>query len=350
MRRAANTLLLAVVLSLPSLDAASQDASDEIVDIVREAFQDAGLAELFQGISLLGIAPGINSANYTIDEDDPDFSDTDIKTIKIPVRHEFDSGAFCIVESTNKGQSDYQLAWLGQSPSSGALCMKPYAELSLSYVNAEQTIDISGLDSPFTYDFTTLSALAGVGLSIPLSKKTTFRPMLLGGYSHLSSDADFDGALAAEFREGLDGILDDAKFDAVLLGAAAELRHQHLFDNKIELQGRLRYNYLVNNVFAASDETFEEANDFVVVTGSLEASVPTGLQLFSRDLYALGFGGSNLLLTEAVEKINSEDFVHEIGGGLELRNPPLIKSIRLSASVFFGEELSGYRAGVGFKF
>lgn len=262
--------------------------------------------------------------------------------------YEFDRGTFCIVESTDKDHSGYRLERREQSQSSNARCMTPYTELSLSYENSKQRLDIP--EVVIDDDITTLSALAGLGLSIPLSKNLTFRPILLGGYSHIISDADFDGDFAAEFRAGLDGISADANINALLLGAAAELQHQQLFDNEIELKGHLRYNYLVSDVFDASDESLERANDFVAITGRVEASVPTGLQLLSRDLHVQGFGGSCLLLTKATEKITSDDFLHEIGGGLELRNIPLVGGIKLSASAFFGVDVVGYRAGAGVTF
>lgn len=350
MRRDAKALLLAVALSLPSLDATSQDASDELVDSIREEFQDGELAEAFQSLSIIGVAPGVSGAAYTIDEDDPEFSDIEIKSVKIPIKRNFDRGAFCVVKAEGEDHSDYKLERRERSRSSGALCMKPYAELSLSYLNAEQSVDLSDIATDFAYDITTLSALAGVGLSFPLSERTTFRPILLGGYSHISSDAKFNGDFAAELSQGLEGILDNADLNAILFGGAVELQHQRLFNNKVELEGRLRYNHLVSDVFEASDESLEQTNDFVVVTGYLEASVPTGLTLYSRDLRALGFGGSNLLLSKLGEKIEGEDFIHEIGGGLELRNPPLVKAIRLRASALVGEDVTGWRAGLGIKF
>lgn len=350
MRRDAKALLLAAVFSLPGLDAASQETSDVIVEAVREGFQDGEIAEFFQALSILGVAPGVSGAAYTVDDDDPEFSDLDIKSVKLPIAREFKRNAFCVVNSGGQDRSNYRLESLERSRSSDDFCMTPYAELSLSYLKADQSSTLSDIATDFAFDITTLSALAGVGLVIPLSESTTFRPILLGGYSRIDSDAEFSGDFAAEFDEGLEGILDNADLNAVLVGGAAELRHRHLFTNKVKLEARLRYNHLVSNVVEASDESLEQTNDFAVVTGYLEGSVPTGLTFFSRDLRALGFGGTNLILTKLGEEIDGEDFIHEIGGGLELSAAPVLKAIRLRASALFGEDVTGWRAGLAVKF
>lgn len=331
-------------------DAVSQDASDEFVDDIREVFQDEGIAEDFQILTIIGVTPGISGAAYSFEDDDPDFSDTDIKSVKIPLRRDIERGAFCFVSNGEEGLSNYRVVSRLRSSSPEALCATPYAELSLSYLRAEQDIDVSDIATTIDLDTSTLSALAGLGVGIPLSAGTTFRPILLAGYSRIESDAAFDGDFAAEFGAGLDGIADNAELDSLLIGGAAELRHERPLPYDATLEGRLRYNHIVSDVFNASDESLEEANDFIVVTGSLEASVPTGWSLFSKDVHALAFGGSNLLLSKLGEKINGEDFIHEIGGGLEIENPGILQSLRLRGSVLFGEDVFGWRAGLGVRF
>ena len=346
----ARALLLAAVLASHGPEAVSQSVSEDIVEVLREEFQDGEIAELFQSFSILGVTPGLSGASYKIDDDDPETSALEIKSFKFPIRREVKSGEFCVVESDGRDNSDYSFVLPKQSPSAGALCVKPYTELTFSHLRAEESIDLSDFETEFGYEITTISALAGLGLSIPLSPNTTFRPIFLAGYTHIDSDAEFDGVLAAEFGEGLDGLLDNADLNAVLVGGAAELQHQRLLNNKVELEGRLRYNYLVSDVFDASDNSLEQTNDFVVVTSHLEASIPTDLRFFSRDLRVLGFGGSNLIFTKLGEEIDAEDFVHEIGGGLELRPLPFAKAVRLRASVLFGDDVTGVRAGLAIKF
>jgi len=230
-----------------------------------------------------------------------------------------------------------------------ALCAKPYLELTLSYLQADQRL-AAGDVTDFNLDVTTLSALAGIGLIFQIAEGTTLRPILLGGYAHIESDSIFDGDLAQDLNEGLDGILVDANLDSFLIGGAAELRHERSFENEIALEGRLRYNHLVNIGFEASDDSLEGTNDFVVIIGKLEASVPTSLKLFSRDVNGLGFGGSNLLLEQFGESIGSGDFIYEVGGGLELKDPAFVQGIGLRGSVLFGEDVTGWRAGLRIKF
>ncbi|MGI9503807.1 MAG: hypothetical protein ACR2RE_12220, partial [Geminicoccaceae bacterium] len=65
---------------------------------------------------------------------------------------------------------------------------------------------------------------------------------------------------------------------------------------------------------------------------------------------ALGFGGTNIILDGFDDFISEDDFIHEIGGGLELKNPAYVQGIRLRGSVLFGEDTLGWRAGLAVKF
>jgi len=349
------TLLLSVcLLAMPWHDARSQDVDDEVV-VILEDFDDGELAEAFQIFSIIGVAPGISGARFEVDGDDGD-SDVEIRSFKIPIKRDWKAGAFCFVASDDQRSVGYELRSLAKTRSESALCARPYMELTLGYLNADQGVlfdeDEAGLEDAtiFNLDITTLSALAGFGLSFPITEKTVFRPILLGGYSHIDNDTNVVGNDADEFNDALDGSLVDGELDSILIGGAAELQHERVLGNNIELTGNLRYNHLVSSAFNASDDALEGTNDFIVITGGLEASIPTGLALFSRDLHALGFGGTNILLDGFGDLISGDDFIHEVGGGLEVKEPWFVQGIRLRGSVLFGEDVFGWRAGLGIKF
>jgi len=343
------TLLLSVCLFvMPWYDARSQDADEDIAELLLEEFDDGELAGEFQIFSILGIASGASGARINFDGEDGD-SDLELRSFKIPVRRDWDGSGFCLVAPDDRSQSDYELLPLEKVRSENALCATPYTELTLSYLQADQRANV-GLDTDLRLDLTALSALAGFGLIFQITERTSFRPILLAGYSHIDSDSVFDGEAADAFNAALDGSIVDGELDSLLIGGAAELRHERLLGDDIELRGNLRYNHLVSSVFEASDDALEGTNDFIVMTGKLEASIPTGLSLFSRDVHALGFVGTNILLDGFDDFISEDDFIHEIGGGLELKNPAFVQGIRLRSSVLFGEDTLGWRAGVAVKF
>lgn len=341
-------LLLVCLLVMPWQGARSQDADDEFVELLAEDFEDGELAEQFQLFSILGIAPGLSGAKFSLDGDDGD-SDLEISSAKLPIKREWDRGSFCLVASDDQRQVEYELQPLAKVRSDDALCATPYTELTLSYLQADARFEVDDA-TDFRFDATALSALAGLGLTFQITERTSFRPILLGGYSHIDNDSDFDGELADESNEASDGNIVNSELKSFLIGAAAELQHERVLANDIELEGNLRYNHLVSSVFDASDDALEGTNDFIVVASRLEASIPTGFSLFSRDLYALGFGGTNILLDGFDDFISGDDFIHEVGGGLELREPWFVQGIRLRGSVLFGEDVSGWRAGLVIKF
>lgn len=328
----------------------SDDFIDEFADDGADDIGDGELAETFQQFSIIGIAPGASGAKYSyeIEDDQPDL---EISSVKIPIKRDFKKGAICFLASDDKRYTDYEIQPLDRVRSSEALCARPYAELILSYLQADQrtTIDDLGL-LELDLDVTTFSALVGFGLIFEIADGTTFRPILLGGYSHIDNDSVFEGEQAEVLNESLDGINVKSELNSLLVGGAAEFRHERLLDNDVELEARLRYNYLVSDTYEASDEALEGANDFVVITSRLEAGVPTGLRLFSQDIYALGFGGTNLILDGVASEVSYSDFIHEAGGGLELKTPAFVQGIRLRGSVLFGEGVSGWRLGLAVKF
>lgn len=341
-------LLLVCLLAMPWQGARSQDADDEQIEIIIDDFEDGELAEAFQLFSIIGITPGLSGAKFSIDGDDGD-SDLEISSVKLPIRREWDRGSFCLVASDDQREADYELQPLAKVRSDDALCATPYTELTLSYLQADQRLEIDDA-TDFRFDVTALSALAGFGLTFQITERTSFRPILLGGYSHIDNDSDFDGEGEDQGNEDGDGVLVNSKLDTFLVGGAAELRHERVLENDVELQGSLRYNHLVSSTIEATDRALEGTSDFIVVTGKLEASVPTGFQLFSREVRVLGFGGTNLLLDSFGEKFSEDDFIHEVGGGLELKNPMFVQGIRLRGSVLFGEDVTGWRAGLAIQF
>ncbi len=349
-------LLLVGLLAMPWHDARAQGADDDIADLLLEDFEDGELAETFQIFSIIGVAPGVSGAKYEFDGDEGD-SDLEIRSFKIPIKRDWRDGTFCFVASEDERDTGYVLQPSSKVRSDDALCARPYVELNLSYLKADQDVisleeaDLESLGpEALDLDINTLSALAGFGLTFQITERTALRPILLGGYSYVDNDNAFEGELADEFNEILNGSLIDSELNSLMVGGAVELRHERALSNDVELDGNLRYNHLVSSVYEASDEALEGTNDFIVVTGRLEASVPTGLSLFSRDVHALGFGGTNILLEGFEDSINEDDFIHEVGAGLEIRNLLLVRGIRLRGSVLFGEDVSGWRVGLGIKF
>ncbi|VTP64712.1 Uncharacterised protein [Serratia rubidaea] len=65
-----------------------------------------------------------------------------------------------------------------------------------------------------------------------------------------------------------------------MYGGALEIEQNHRWDNDVGLTANLRYNYLVDDSYRASDPELEGRNDFSVMTAAAELNGPTDLALF----------------------------------------------------------------------
>ncbi len=341
-------LLLAALVWPHGLGAASQDISENIRESLEN--EDDNRAEFLQAFSLIGVVPGANSSTIAVESDNPDASDFEVKLIKIPISRELKHGTFCIADADGQRNSDKTIVLHRRSQSSVDFCMTPYAELSLSYLRGEQSINLRNIATSFTNDIKALSVFGGLGMSIPLADNAIIRPIFLAGYSRVDSDADFEGELAAELEIGAQGIIDDANIDSLIVGGGIEMQLRHIFSNEADLEGRFRYNYLVSNAVNVSNDSLDKTNDFVEASGYLEASAPTGLTFLDREVRALGIGGSSFLQPEPTFNAEKTDFIHELGGGLELRGIGFTRKVRLRATALFGEDVHGWRAGISVKF
>lgn len=253
MLRTAKLLLLSVVMTMPGLPAAAQSIED-----LRDAFSDSAQAgnfvAIFQAISIFGASPGVSGAAYTF-QAEPDAAKTKINLLKVPVTHEFAATDLCIGAAQRHGGSDLGDGAAGESEQretdTAAHCVRPYAELSLSYLRAKEEAPIPAFgDLVIDFDITTLSALGGAGLSIPVAEGTLFRPILLLGYSRVTDDSDVSGEFADVIDAAAGGILFDVEVNSLIVGAGAELRHQRNLTTGIDMEGRLRYNHVLSDVLS----------------------------------------------------------------------------------------------------
>ena len=331
MHRTTKLLLLSVIFTMQGLATAAQTNSD-----LQEAFRDAARSEnaaaFFQAVSFFGASPGISGASYRFEDDGPDPSKTDVDLLKLPITHDFKSTEVCIA---------------------AVRCVRPYAELSLSYLRAKEELAIPEFgDLEIDFDLKTFSALAGAGLSIPLSEGAFLRPILLFGYSRVIDDSELRGEFSDVIDAAASGILFDVEIDSLIYGAAAELGYRREVRSDVDFEAHLRYNQVRSDVISASDRSLKRSNDFGVVTTDLEVDVKTGYTLFSRDVHAIGSIGGTYLPGRQGDNLDS-DFYHEVGGGLELKEDRIIKGVKglkLFGRYIFGDDVTGYKFGVKLTF
>jgi hypothetical protein len=340
--------ILSVVLTIHGWAAAAQSL-DDLRDAVRDAVETENSVAVFQAISIFGASPGISGASYTFKDDDPDASTTDINVIKLPIAMDLKPPEQCAaaVRNTSDEVPDEDAddpAWH---------CVKPYVELSLSYVNAEEQFNIPDIgDVAVDFDLDIFSALAGAGFSIPLQKGTVFRPIFLLGYSHIADDTDISGDDGAVVAALVDGIALNIEIDSLLIGAAAELQHQHRIASNTDLDATIRYNHVISEVVSASDEALEKSNDFGILTAEAEINRKIGWEVFSRDVHAVGSLGGSFLLGEQGRQFDT-DFYTEFGAGVEIKDDSLVQGVeglQLFGRYILGPDVTGYKIGAKLTF
>ena len=262
-------------------------------------------AEILQYSSILSMTPGVSSSKFKIKNNEPGFSDEEFKSVRIPISRQIKKGTFCVVKADDQGSSGYKFENFTRIWSDDTLCMTPYVELSLSYLQREAKIASTSRELPISISVSNdiVSALTGIGLSIPITDSIIFRPILLGGYSYQELNDKVDNLHAENSGQVIQENLESSEYlHTAFYGGAAELRYQHLFSNEIDLLARLRYNYLVADTLHASNGAIEQSNDFVVVSGYLDATIPTGLTIFEKDVHVVGSVGSTILQSEFTKK------------------------------------------------
>lgn len=284
-----------------------------------------GLKNLYQELSIIGTTPGISAANFrpTHDSSDP----LDIDTYKLAPKYAFDIG----IDG-----------------------FRPYIEGTFGYVNSDQTLnfgDSDGMANRLDLDTRTLSLLGGAGAEFDIASGTILRPMLLLGYSRTSNNTASSGPVGDLFHEAGKGLLVDFKIHSLLYGGALEIEQNHRWDNDVGLTANLRYNYLVDDSYRASDPELEGRNDFSVMTAAAELNGPTDLALFGRPLRWIGFV-TGTYLPEIKDDIGFDYFV-EIGGGIEIVDGgviPGIDGMSLRGSGLVGDGVKGWSVGLAAEF
>ncbi len=324
----------------------------ELLEELRDEFREEGFDSFYQSLGVFGVTPGFSNASYKADGDT-------IKSIKIPYRRTFKEATLCLAKAQSDDPSDYVVTSLERSldPDKNTVCAKPYGELALSYLRADAEIEefdpelesSTGID----IDVEAVSALAGIGLSIPLYDGTVLRPILLGGYSHITDRTTFKGEDGPLLDLLTNRIAFNVDVNNILIGGAVELQYDQRFANDTDLRIQIRYNHLASHGFRASDESLETTNSFGLATANMESSIPTGSTLFSRDLRVVGsIGGAYLPWDQAGNAIDI-NYLGEIGGGIELRDDTLVTGIegfRIRVLKVVGDSIDGWKFGLSLRF
>lgn len=303
---------------------------NEVRDALRGAAEDLDLSQTIQGLVGFAAFPGVSAANFTVDTDLENASDTDVTKIVLPLARDF--------------------------AEIGVLDAKLYGEFTLGYVRIDQDEDNlqagTQLESSVDSRIEAFSGIAGLGLTIPLGLGTAIRPIVLAGYSHTEQDSSFSGPGAALLDEISDGILFNFDVNQALFGGAVALVNETRLPRDLGFNGEIRYNHIFSEGFAASDSLYETRTNFGVMTSLAELDGPTGFNLLGFDVRWLGSLAATYLPGTSSDALGFDYFV-EAGGGLAFLDPTIVRGVegvQLRGSAVLGNGVSGWSASLALQF
>ena len=310
-------------------DGAAQGVN-EIRDALRDAAEDLDLGQTIQGLVGFTAFPGVSAANFTVDTDLEDASDSDVTKVVLPLARDF--------------------------AEVGVLDATLYGELTLGYVRIDQELDNfeagSPLESSVDSRIEAFSGIAGLGLTIPLGYGTAIRPIALAGYSRTEQNSDFSGPGAALLDEISDGILFNFDVNQALFGGAVALVNETRLPRDLGFTGEIRYNHIVSEGFDASDRIYETRTDFGVMTSLAELDGPTGFSVFGFDVRWLGSLAGSYFPGTSSDALGFDYFI-EAGGGLAFLDPTIVRGVeglQLRGSAVLGNGVTGWSASLALQF
>ncbi|MEH6517879.1 MAG: Solitary outer membrane autotransporter beta-barrel domain [Halioglobus sp.] len=251
------TILAAASLSLPCL-AQEQQVNTRSVE--------SAYAQLVS----FEAQPEIAAANFTVDNDDPELSDLDISTAKLPYYREFgDEGRRWFIQAT------------------------------ASYVNMEETIHLQltpGLNERLDASWVGYGALVEGGMIFPLTENIDIATSVGAGVSRLESEMDFTTpAIEDALAPTLDGVLYNWDTLASIVRASMALRYDKEFSSwRVKSSAHLSGSYV---------DSFEESDRFGGFTDKagnlglqLDVSHPTGVEIGDYPVFLIGHLGYTHLL------------------------------------------------------
>lgn len=209
---------------------------------------------------------------------------------------------------------------------------------------------LPGFETAVDTDWSTYSALVGVGLSYDLTP--TLQVSAIGdlGLAYLSNDADYSGPGAAVTAAIADGIAFNWDALASCHGTAARVDWSCPLDDERELELIARYDLRWTDTLSSDDPAQDFATRLQWLTLRGDVTGPTGIELLGGQLGWRGILGYRAFLEG--DLFGAEDFF-QIGGALELAEQqalPLLGGMSLSAGIFVGAELSGWIVGFNVSF
>ncbi|GMG83952.1 hypothetical protein LNKW23_31660 [Paralimibaculum aggregatum] len=295
----------------------------ELPDLEDDALERSGIANILPALGLFGVTPGARLARLTVDADP--LGPIDVDLLRLPLSHEFAP------------------VWRG---------LRPVVQITFGSFDIDkraQVAIIPAFPTGFDVSMSGEMVVAGLGVTVPLGSATTLRPMLLGGYARIRSEATTSGPFSGLLLAVVDGILADARLESPVAGASLELRHRAGLGGDVTLDGALGLGVLYAPVTVATARAIDQPIPFPAVSARIEADGPLWTPESGLALRWLGFAGVNYFPALPGD-IAGFPAAAELGGGVTLRGRDMPAGLSLRASVILGDRVTGLSLGASLDF
>ena len=275
---------------------------------------DIDFEELGQAYALLvsfTAAPEIAASSYTIESDNEQDNNNELKTIKLPLYREFRS-------------DEHEWHW--------------YAQGTVNYSTLEEKQNFQ-FGPPLTgqarFDWTGYGGLLEVGIIAPMVGDFSWAAGIGAGVSRLESVANFDNpVLEAALAPALDGTVYNWKTDTTNVRGNLGLLYDAEHGN-YGLKGSAHYTYTKVSTFNES-ERFSGFSDFASALAlKLDIRHPLQTEFFGRPSYIVGHIGQTNFLGDSKDDLGFNAFT-ELGASLG------VEKFTLGVLVLKGSKVEGW--------
>lgn len=321
------------LLSLPAIGAvvillsrAHAQTLEDVRDQLREDVRESGFGAALIGLINLTNELELGGANFSVD----DANNTKIKVLALPAVATFhpwgDSGSGLYVEG-----------------------VFGYVTLSSDRFSVlEETEYFTSAD----WTWTTYGGLGGVGVELEVAEGLSVTPIMNLAISRIENDATYEGPGADLAATVLDEIALNWNATLMTLGGALRVDWIYPLENDVTLETIARIDYRWSTALQSTDAAQDVSTDSQLLTLRADLVGPTGWLPFGWPANWRAIGGYRRYGNETGQALGFYDF-YEVGGSIELDSGdalPLIGGVKLTTTLIFGRDVSGWSISAGASF
>lgn len=303
--------------------------AQQVIDLdalTDESLLRSGIGNFVPVGSLFALSPGLRTGSVRLDASV--IGELELDLYKAPFSYEFEP------------------SWRG---------LRPYAQFAVGGFHSEKTFVLPILPLTPTLgdiELNGFAAVGGLGVSMPITEHTTLRPLAMAGYARVTSAGALTGPFSALLLRLADGVLVNAKADALVFGASIEALHEQQLSEGYGLAGSLRIGFLTAKARSTSFVDLDERGYLPSVSAQIEIDGPTGYTIDGRPIQWIASTATNYVPGPTGGFLGTPAAL-EIGAGLAfpiVDAGPLTEGMTLRGSILLGEGVIGWTVGLSLEY